>query len=100
MKVIQNGMSGTMESSDIHILIEPNEETGIEIKLSSPVMKQFGDQIRQVILDTLERMQVEDVIVTANDKGALDYAIVARVEAAAHRGAGQYVDYEWGGSLA
>lgn len=100
MKVIQKGMSGTMESSDIHILIEPNEGKGIEINLSSPVIKQFGPQIRAVILQTLELMNIEDVVVTANDKGALDYAIIARVEAAAHRGAGKFVDYEWGGSLA
>ncbi|WP_461205099.1 citrate lyase acyl carrier protein [Clostridium sp. DL1XJH146] len=95
MQIIQDGMSGTMESSDINILVQPNAEKGIEIRLKSAVEKQFGKKIRQVIEETLEKLEVKDAIVIANDKGALDYAIVARLECAIHRAAGIEKDISW-----
>ena len=63
----------------------PNPKGGIEIKLQSIVMKQFGDEIKRVILETLNENGVENVIVTALDKGALNYTIKARIETATKR---------------
>ncbi len=88
------GMAGTLESSDILIVIEPREDEGIEILLDSPVEKQFGDQIRTVIKDTLGELGISKAIVRAKDKGALDCVIKARVQAAVHRGAGTK-DFQW-----
>lgn len=95
MQIIKTGMAGTMESSDINILIEPNEAKGITIHLNSPVEKQFGQQIRQVIQDALATLKVTDAVVRANDKGALDCTIRARVIAAAYRAAGTDANYNW-----
>jgi citrate lyase subunit gamma (acyl carrier protein) len=97
MEIIQDGMSGTMESSDINILIQPNPENGILINLKSAVEKQFGNKIRAIIKETLEKLEIRDAIVTANDKGALDFAIIARVECAVHRAAGMEKDFNWEG---
>ncbi|GAA0179635.1 citrate lyase acyl carrier protein [Clostridium sediminicola] len=97
MEIIQNGMSGTMESSDINILIQPNLQKGIIINLKSAVEKQFGNKIREVIRETLKKLEISDAIVTANDKGALDYAIIARVECAACRAAGKEKNLKWEG---
>ena len=68
-----------LESSDITIYMEPNEGKGIEIELKSTVENQFGNRIRNVIRTTLDEMGVTDVLVRANDKGALDCTIQARV---------------------
>lgn len=95
MKIINNSIAGTLESSDIQIIIEPKEETGVEIELNSSVEKQFGRQIRKVITETLEALKVENARVIANDKGALDCTIKARVECAAHRAAGIKEKYDW-----
>lgn len=89
------GMAGTLESSDILIVIEPKEGEGIEILLDSPVEQQFGDQIRMVIIDSLKELKVSRAVVRAKDKGALDCVIKARVQAAAYRGAGSH-DFLWG----
>ncbi|MCB2343387.1 citrate lyase acyl carrier protein, partial [Clostridium estertheticum] len=70
MKINKPSKAGTMESNDIYIMLMPNHKGGIEIKLQSIVMKQFGDEIKRVILETLNEIGVEDVIVTALDKGA------------------------------
>lgn len=85
MKILKPAKAGTLESSDIYITIYPNESEGINIKLESIVMKQFGSQIKRVITKTLEEMGVEHADVIAVDKGALDCTIQARVEAAAIR---------------
>lgn len=89
MTVMKTGIAGTMESSDIMVTLEPNSESGLVINLLSTVEKQFGDQIRRVIADTLSSLGMHDVIVHANDKGALDCVIRARVQAAALRALGR-----------
>lgn len=73
-----------MESSDIFIMVQPNEG-GIEINLESIVMKQFGKQIEKVIMETLKELEVENAIIVAKDRGALDYTIKSRVETAIKR---------------
>jgi citrate lyase subunit gamma (acyl carrier protein) len=95
MKIINSSIAGTLESSDIQIMIEPKSEAGIEIELSSSVEKQFGKQVRKVIIETLETMGVENARVVARDKGALDCTIKARVQCAACRAAGVKEKYDW-----
>lgn len=85
LKINKISKSGTLESSDIYIILMPNENGGIEVELESLVIKQFGDQIKKTIIDTLVDLGVKDAIVRAQDKGALDYTIRARVETAVKR---------------
>lgn len=85
MKITQVAKAGTLESNDILIMIMPGGKPGIELELESIVMKQFGDQIRHKILSTLEALGVEQCAVKAQDKGALDYTIEARIETAVRR---------------
>ncbi|CAM4196112.1 MAG: citrate lyase acyl carrier protein [Paenibacillus macerans] len=85
MKIKQTAIAGTLESSDISIAVEDNDGRGIEIELVSTVENQFGGQIRKVIRETLEGLGVKDVLVRANDKGALDCTIQARVKTAVGR---------------
>ena len=97
MEIKKTAMAGTLESSDITIVIEPNQENKVSIALISSVEKQFGDQIKKVILDTLKELNVESAIVRVNDKGALDCVIKARVETAVLRAAGE-THFNWGGA--
>ena len=99
MKLIHKAMAGTMESSDIMITIEPKEEGGIQLELTSSVMQQFGRQIEAVIRETLKGLGVENALVTAADKGALDCTIKARIEAAVYRSNDTKKDIPWGGSI-
>lgn len=85
MKITKVAKAGTLESNDILIMVMPNEDGGIELQLESIVIKQFGEQIRKVILDKVNEMGVTDISIKAQDKGALDFAIAARVEAAIKR---------------
>jgi citrate lyase subunit gamma (acyl carrier protein) len=84
MKIVKPAKAGTMESNDIYIMVYPNDK-GNEIQLDSIVLKQFGKQIEKVIMDTLKELEVENALVVAKDRGALDYTIKARVETAIKR---------------
>ncbi len=88
MKVAQ---AGTLESGDILIRISPSEGQGLDIMLDSTVAYQFGSQIKKVIAETLEGLDIRDARVDATDKGALDCTIRARVTAAAVRATGKDV---------
>ena len=88
---IKNSQAGTLESGDILIQLSPGKGNGIEINLDSTVAFQFGRQIKNVIKETLESLDINDVIVDATDKGALDCTIKARTTAAAVRATGNDV---------
>ena len=85
-KIQKTAQAGTVESSDIMIVLAPVElGSGITIKLVTPAMKQYGKEIKEIIIKTLIAQGIEDVHVHANDKGALDYTIEARVMTAIAR---------------
>ena len=94
MKVIRTAVAGTLESSDVMITMEPNENC-LEIILNSTVEKPFGKEIRKTVTKTLMQLGVEKATVKVVDKGALDCVIVARTCTSAYRAAG-CDDYNWG----
>lgn len=85
MKITKVAKAGTLESNDILIMVMPSENRGVTLELESIVMKQFGEQIEKVILEKIKEMEIEDISIKAEDKGALDYTIAARVETAIKR---------------
>jgi citrate lyase subunit gamma (acyl carrier protein) len=89
MRIVKNSIAGTLESSDIHVTISPGK--GIEIDLNSIVLMQFGDSIKKTILDVLREMDVPDAHIQANDRGALDCVIRARLKTALLRAAEETV---------
>lgn len=85
MKITKVAKAGTLESNDILIMVMPSESGDVELQLESIVMQQFGDVIEQVILSKVKEMGIEGIYIKAQDKGALDYTIAARVETAIKR---------------
>lgn len=98
MKIVKPAIAGTLESSDCQVTVEQGEN-GIELTLESVVINQFGNQIRAVVYETLERLGVNNVKITIVDKGALDCTIKARIEGAVFRSAGQREHLPWGGAI-
>ena len=86
MNIKIKAVAGTLESSDILIIVEPNSSE-IEIELESEVMAQFGKSIKKVILDTCEELGVKQAKITVTDKGAIDAVIKSRVQTAIFRAA-------------
>lgn len=85
MKITSKATAGTMQSSDLVVQVEPADH--LEIQIESTVKKQFEHLIRAQIEKTLARHGVTRALVKVSDRGALDYAIDARVETALRRAA-------------
>ncbi len=100
MELVTTGVAGTLESSDVMITLEP-AESGINLSLESTVINQYGRQIKQTVLETLDRLGVKNANVIVSDHGALDCTIKARVECAYYRGCKYNADakYPWGGVI-
>lgn len=94
MKIVKSASAGTIESSDIMVTVEPNNQEGIQIDLQSSVEKQFGDQIRKVLTETIEGLDLDNVNVIAVDQGALDCTVQARTVVAVYRAA-EESNYNW-----
>ncbi len=83
MDITKRATAGTMQSSDLMVQVEPAER--LDIRIESTVKKQFEHLIRQRIEAVLARHAVTRAVVTVSDRGALDYAIEARLETALRR---------------
>ena len=78
-------VGGTEQKSDIALILRKKTSGGLSIQLKSSVQDLFGDQIKGSIERALETLGIKNAEVVAEDLGALDYVIQARVEAAARR---------------
>lgn len=99
MNILNCAVAGTLESSDAQVTVEPYS-SGILLEISSSVMNQYGRQIRDTVLETLERLEVQNASVTVVDKGALDCTLKARVECAVYRSCNESsANIPWGGVI-
>lgn len=84
VKIEKQAICGTLLSNDCLVTIEPGDD-GLSIQIDSPVIHAFGEQIEKVIREKLKDMNVTTCKLRIDDKGALDYTIMARVEVAVMR---------------
>src|SRR5271166_1769669 len=82
MKIIKEAVAGALESSDLLVKVAPSDKGKLDIAITSTVIKLFGKQIRKVVADTLDQLSVSAGSIVIEDKGALDFVIRARVQAA------------------
>lgn len=76
--------AGTDEKSDFLVEIAPYDN-GIVLELQSVVKNQYGADIEKAVREVLQSLGIENAYVKANDRGALDPVLRARVETAAKR---------------
>ena len=74
MEIRKPAIAGTLESSDCQVTIEPGNGK-IDFELESAVVNQYGNQIRKVVFETLDNLEIKDAKITIIDKGALDCTI-------------------------
>lgn len=87
MEIKNKATAGSLESSDVQVLVEPNQG-GIELEIESLVFNQFGQEIERTVREVLDDFNVSNIKILINDKGAVDYVIKARVETALKRAEG------------
>ena len=79
------GRRGADVRSDLFVAVEPRKGGGIDLDLRSKVELYYGEATRDLVLATLKELGVANARVEIEDQGALPFAIMARVEAAAKR---------------
>jgi len=85
MRIRCKASAGTMQSSDLMVVVEPADT--LQIDIESTVKKQYEHLIRARIGATLDELEVSAGHIQVTDRGALDYAIAARIETAVRRAA-------------
>ena len=83
MQISKKASAGTVQSSDLMVFVEPAQT--LEIEIESTVKQQFGALIHQRVVSNLQRLGVDSGRIRISDRGALDYAIDARIETAVRR---------------
>jgi citrate lyase subunit gamma (acyl carrier protein) len=78
MEIRQAIQAGTKQSSDLMVFIEPAQ--GLEIIIESTVKKQFEHLILEQVEACLDKYEIKSGRIRVSDRGALDYAIAARLE--------------------
>lgn len=76
--IIHSANAGFDKKNDILITLEPVDDDGIQVLLSSPVKGQFGKAITSTIKEVLKRHNITGVKAVAQDNGAFDFTIRAR----------------------
>lgn len=94
MQLKHPAVAGTLESSDVQVTIHPNQGGGVEIHIESIVKAQFGEAILETVEETLRTFGVAEAAVKIIDKGARDWVIRSRVQAAICQGAGCAFDWK------
>lgn len=76
--------AGSFESGDCIVTVEDAKDLIVEIE--STVFAQFGEQIDRTIKQVLTEYKINNIKLICQDKGALDYTIIARTKVALKRG--------------
>lgn len=99
MDIKNTAIAGTLESSDAQITVEPSDG-GIKLSVESSVMNQYGRQIKETVLNTLDELGVTTGTISVIDKGALECTLKARVECAILRSNNlSETNIPWGGAI-
>ena len=80
--IVSAGNRGDKIRSDCWVSVELTDSKGIEILLNSKVEALFGIEIKHLVNDVCKYFGIVNAIVVIEDKGALNWVIAARLEAA------------------
>ena len=79
------GRRGEKVRSDCWVRVEPKTRGGLKLSVRTKVEAMYGDAVRATCTKALEALGVKHAAVTVEDFGALDFVLMARVEAAVKR---------------
>lgn len=80
MQISKITSAGAYAKCDARVTLCPADV--LEVEIRSAVQALFGDSIKRCVSDMLQAWQIECGHVLVEDKGALEWVIAARLEAA------------------
>ncbi len=91
----QAGLRGEGVRSDVWVSVELEKSGGIQLDVKSKVEAMYGESIRALAREGLEFFGVKHAKVQVEDRGALPFVIMARLEAAVRRAKPGQAVKEW-----
>jgi citrate lyase subunit beta/citryl-CoA lyase len=82
MEKVFTGSNDTKVRSDCYIGFELKTGGGIDLKIKSKVKALYGAAIEKTAREILEFFDIRDCVLEIEDRGALDFTLCARIEAA------------------
>ena len=79
------GRTGKSIRSDCWVSIETKSSGGLSLEIRSKVESMYGESFRQTVEEGLKLFGIENAAVEIEDKGALPFTIMARLETAVRR---------------
>ena len=76
------GNRGVSVKSDCYVEITLTEKGGLSVELKSKVEAYYGQSIRKLINDMMRFFEIENAHIYLEDSGALNFVLMARIEAA------------------
>ena len=84
-KIATAGSNADKVRSDCFVSLEIKESGGLEIEVKSKVMALYGDNIKTLCHQALTFLGIDNALFFIDDKGALPWVIMARIEAAVNQ---------------
>ena len=81
-KIGTAGNKGPGIRSDCYVTLELTDKGGFQISIDSKVGALYGDSIKKLAKDILIHFDIEHATLQIADRGALDFVLAARIEAA------------------
>jgi len=82
MEKVFTGSNDSKVRSDCYIGFEITESGGIDLKIKSKVKALYGKSIEKLAREMLEFFEIKNCVLEIEDRGALDFTLTARIEAA------------------
>jgi citrate lyase subunit beta/citryl-CoA lyase len=83
VNILDRVAAGKADKSDVLIVCHKKEAGhGVKVTVKSSVRAFFGKHIESLVARKINELQITDILVEVDDNGALDFAILARLEAA------------------
>lgn len=82
LKKVMAGNFGDGIKSDCHITLDITNKGGRNLEIKSKVMPMYGESIKKLINDMLDFYEIDHINLELEDKGAVDFVLAARLEAA------------------
>jgi len=79
------GVAGSLESSDVMVIVEESGEEGINIQLDGVDRIRFKTDITSIAENIAKQKGLNGIKITINDRGAINATIAARIETAIER---------------
>lgn len=93
MDIKNSASAGSLESSDVLVTIERNNEEKNNIVINSPFIRQFGNQMKKIALKVLSDLKISHCTLIIQDQGAIDEVLIARIVTALQRSLNQIISY-------